>query len=61
MDFLILPISHENGALISDCDCFMGGTNLDKCTIFVPVCTSNCTNDCTILVCGRGVARRITM
>lgn len=61
MDFLVFPTSYENGERISECNCFMGAANSDKCTIFVPVCTSNCVSDCTILVCGRGVARRITM
>lgn len=61
MDFLILPISHENCERISDCTCFMGAANSDKCIGFVPICHTNCTADCTVLVCGRGVARRITM
>ena len=61
MDFLILPTSPETGGIARDCTCFMGASNSGPCTVYIPVCTSDCSGNCSFFVCGRGVARRITI
>ena len=66
MDFLVMPFSDDGG--IDDCDnyCNHCTCNTGACfektgpAICVSKCVSNCSRNCWELVCGRGVARRIT-
>lgn len=66
MEFLIMPFSDDGGIdegcnYCGQCICNAGScynkTGLSICT----KCIANCSKDCWDLVCGRGVARRITM
>ena len=61
MEFLIVPFSddggHDNGGYCN--------VNAEHCTCFAGsvYCSHNpsCSRDCFDLICGRGIARRITM
>lgn len=67
MDFLVMPFSDDGG--IDDCDVYCVHCSCDTGACFgktgpslcVTKCISNCSRNCWDLVCGRGVARRITM
>lgn len=61
MDFLILPTSPELFDTTITCSCYMAENYNSDCTTYVPICLSKCFSKCTVLVCGLGVARRITM
>lgn len=64
MIYLVDPLEADKMARI-DCTCYSG--SVDDCNPYSSgcgargVCISKCDADCEILVCGRGVARRITM
>lgn len=64
MIYLVDPVE-ANKMARSDCTCYSG--SVDECNPYFDVCgargvcVSKCASDCEILVCGRGVARRITM
>lgn len=61
MDFLILPTFPETFDTSSSCTCYMTETYESDCKNYTPICISKCFSKCTVLVCGLGVARRITM
>ena len=64
MVYLIDPIEADKMARI-DCTCYSG--SVDECTPYnAPCpgrggCIAKCASNCEILVCGQGVARRITI
>lgn len=61
MDYLIDPVMPGTPNTKGNCTCFMGSNNACQYGCIVhDVCGSRCLADCTLLVCGRGVARRIT-
>ena len=63
MDFLVMPFSDDGG--IDDCDnyCSHCTCNTDACfgKTGPAICVKKCVSNCWDLVCGRGIARRITM
>lgn len=61
MDFLILPTFPETFDTSSSCTCYMAETHGSDCKKYTSICVAKCFSNCTVLVCGRGVARRITM
>jgi len=61
MDFLILPTFPETFDTSSSCTCYMAETHGSDCKKNTSICVAKCFSNCTVLVCGRGVARRITM
>lgn len=61
MEYLIEPIMSGTPNAKSTCTCFLGSNNeCDHDCIVHDICVYKCALDCGLLVCGRGVARRIT-
>lgn len=61
MEYLVEPITPGTANANSTCQCFLGSNKECEHACFLhDTCLSKCTADCTLLVCGRGVARRIT-